>query len=159
MIIFPSSLSAWIRIMNLWKLVVKRLLYAIRVRLIVIWINFWRICKMLTWVVTVIHNFVKKYMEIYDNCFPYKKIKRSDRRLNKPWVSLGLLKSVKKKNKLYTAISIYVVGSKLQEYATSTKQLQPHPLETPIFLSSKWLSIRNLRCMDEALLILLIVIH
>ena len=35
-------------------------------------------------VVTLIHNFVNKYMEIYDNCFPYKKIKRSDRRLNKP---------------------------------------------------------------------------
>ena len=34
----------------------------------------------------------------------------------------------------YTAISIYVVGSKLQAYATSTKQLQPHPLETPVDL-------------------------
>ena len=40
-------------------------------------------------------------MEFYDNGFPYKKIKRSDRRLNKPWISLGLLKSIKKKNKLY----------------------------------------------------------
>ena len=40
-------------------------------------------------------------MEIYDNGFPYKKIKRSDRRLNKPWISLGLLKSIKKKNQLY----------------------------------------------------------
>ena len=47
----------------------------------------------------------------------------------------------------------------LQVYATSTKQLQPHSLETPIFLSSKWLAIGDLRCMDEALLILLIVIH
>ena len=60
---------------------------------------------------------------------------------------------------LYTAISIFVVGSTLQAYATSTKQLQPHPLQTPIFLSSKWLAIGNLRCMDDALLILLIVIH
>ena len=32
-------------------------------------------------------------------------------------------------------------------------------LKTLIFLSSKWLAIRDLRCMDEALLILLIVIH
>ena len=39
------------------------------------------------------------------------------------------------------------------------KQLQPHPLETPTFLSSKWLAIGDLRCMDEALLILLIIIH
>ena len=46
-------------------------------------------------------SFVNKYTEIYDNCFPYKKIKRSDRRLSKPWISLGLLKSIKKKNKLY----------------------------------------------------------
>ena len=59
----------------------------------------------------------------------------------------------------YTAISIYVVGPKLQAYATSTKQLQPHPLETPIFLSSKWLAIGDIRCMEEALLILLIVLH
>lgn len=44
-------------------------------------------------------------MEIYDNGFPYKKIKRSDHRLNKPWISLGLLKSIKKKNKLYQEIS------------------------------------------------------
>ena len=46
-------------------------------------------------------SFVDTYTEIYDNCFPYKKIKRSDRRLNKPWISLGLLKSIKKKNTLY----------------------------------------------------------
>ena len=59
---------------------------------------------------------------------------------------------------LYTVISIYVVGSKLKAYATPTKQLQPHALETPIILSSKWLAIGDLRCMDEALLILLIVI-
>ena len=39
------------------------------------------------------------------------------------------------------------------------RQLQPHPLEIPIFLSSKWLSIGDLRCMEEALLILLIVLH
>ena len=38
---------------------------------------------------------------VNDNCFPYKKIKRSDRRFNKPWISLGLLKSIKKKNKLF----------------------------------------------------------
>ena len=52
-----------------------------------------------------------------------------------------------------TAISIYVVGSKLQDYR------QPLPLETPTSLSSKWLAIGDLRCMDEALLILLIIIH
>ena len=46
-------------------------------------------------------SFVNKYTEIYDNCFPFKKIKLSERCLNKPWISLGLLKSIKKKNKLY----------------------------------------------------------
>ena len=40
-----------------------------------------------------------------------------------------------------------------------TDYRQPHPLETPTFLSSKWLAIGDLRCMDEALLILLIIIH
>ena len=32
-------------------------------------------------------SFVNKYTKIYDNCFPFKKIKRSERRLNKPWIS------------------------------------------------------------------------
>ena len=40
-----------------------------------------------------------------------------------------------------------------------TDYRQPLPLETPTFLSSKWLAIGDLRCMDEALLILLIIIH
>ena len=66
----------------------------------------------------------------------------------------------------YTAISIYVVGSKLQAYITfDSSWWHPQsscnliPLETPIFLSSKWLAIGDLRCMDEALLILLKIIH
>ena len=29
-------------------------------------------------------SFVKMYTKIYDNCFPFKKIKQSERRLNKP---------------------------------------------------------------------------
>ena len=82
------------------KLAVKRSLYAIRVRDRLVGINLWRNCKMLTGP-TWIYNVVNKYMEIYDNGFPYKKIKRSDHCLSKPWISLGSLKSIKKKNKLY----------------------------------------------------------
>ena len=53
-----------------------------------------------TCIFMLIHNNATAvlYTDIYNNCFPYKKIKRSDRRLNKHWISSGLLKSIKKKN-------------------------------------------------------------
>ena len=40
------------------------------------------------------------YVGIYNTCFPLKKLKRKEQ-LRKPWLSKGLLKSVKRKNKLY----------------------------------------------------------
>ena len=45
--------------------------------------------------------FLNKYSEILNSCFPIKKIKASKYALKKPWLSTGLLKSIKRKNSLY----------------------------------------------------------
>ena len=62
----------------------------------------------------------------------------------------------------YTAISIYVVGSKLQGYRTRPKGGMGR-LELILGFRGCQremdMDIRDLRCMDKALLILLIIIH
>ena len=45
--------------------------------------------------------FLRKYTDIYNKCFPLKKVKIKNNGLTKPWISKALLKSVKKKNILY----------------------------------------------------------
>ena len=45
--------------------------------------------------------FVNKYTTIYNDCFPLKKVKVKNVTLSKPWITKGLLKSVRKKNLLY----------------------------------------------------------
>ena len=44
--------------------------------------------------------FLSKYKNIYNDCFPLKKIKPKNVS-HKPWLSKALPKSIKKKNKLY----------------------------------------------------------
>ena len=45
--------------------------------------------------------FLRKYTDIYNKCFPLKKVKIKNNGLTKPWISKALLKSIKKKNFLY----------------------------------------------------------
>ena len=45
--------------------------------------------------------FLRKYTDIYNKCFPLKKVKIKNNGLTKPWISKALLKSIKKKNILY----------------------------------------------------------
>ena len=45
-------------------------------------------------------SFLNKCFQIYNTCFPLKKLKGKNQS-RKPWLSKGLLKSVKRKNKLY----------------------------------------------------------
>ena len=48
------------------------------------------------------NSFIKKYSESYNVCFPVKKkLTRNQSRLNKPWLSSVLIKSIKKKNRFY----------------------------------------------------------
>ena len=45
--------------------------------------------------------FLRKYTDIYNKCFPLKKVKIKNNGLTKPWIRKALLKSIKKKNILY----------------------------------------------------------
>ena len=45
--------------------------------------------------------FVDKYISVYNKCFPLKRVKAIKLNLQKPWLSKGLVKSVRKKNALY----------------------------------------------------------
>ena len=45
--------------------------------------------------------FLSKYTEIYNLSFPLRKVKANKNSISKPWLSKGLLKSVKLKNRLY----------------------------------------------------------
>ena len=45
--------------------------------------------------------FLNKYHEIYNNCFPCKRAKSKKCTMSKPWLSRGLIKSIKRKSKLY----------------------------------------------------------
>ena len=46
-------------------------------------------------------SFLSKYNDLYNSCFPLKRVKVKKYNLQKPWLSKGLLKSIKWKNKLY----------------------------------------------------------
>ena len=45
--------------------------------------------------------FLDKFTNIYNSCFPLKKITTSNNKPRKPWLLKGLLKSIKRKSKLY----------------------------------------------------------
>ena len=47
------------------------------------------------------NSFFEQFSTAYDSCFPLKKIKVRNYCLSKPWLSKGLLKSIRTKNKLY----------------------------------------------------------
>ena len=47
-------------------------------------------------------SFFSKFNDIYNDCFPLKKVKNNI--FKKPWLSKGLLKSVRQKNRLYKGI-------------------------------------------------------
>ena len=46
-------------------------------------------------------TFLRKYIDIYNNCFPFKKVKIKNNGFTKLWISKALLKSIKKNNILY----------------------------------------------------------
>ena len=46
-------------------------------------------------------SFLNKFNELFNNCFPIKRIKKRKCTINKPWLFKGLLKSIGKENRLY----------------------------------------------------------
>ena len=49
------------------------------------------------------NHFIKTFTMLYDDCFPLIKQTNVKRKPKKPWISNGLLASIKKKNRLYIA--------------------------------------------------------
>ena len=47
-------------------------------------------------------NFLSEYNSHFEACFPLKKVKRNNQVPQTPWISYGLLVSVRKKNISYT---------------------------------------------------------
>lgn len=45
--------------------------------------------------------FIDEFSRHYNNCFPFKRIKKNKFSPRKPWMTQGLFKSIKRKNKLY----------------------------------------------------------
>ena len=50
---------------------------------------------------TAYTSFLKKITEIYNDCFPVRKLTPKKRSIKKPWLTKALLNSIKRKNKLY----------------------------------------------------------
>ena len=46
-------------------------------------------------------QFIEKFSLIYDNCFPIKVIERKTKNIRSPWITKGIKKSSKRKQKLY----------------------------------------------------------
>ena len=46
-------------------------------------------------------NFIELFSSLYDRCFPKKKIKLKPQKYNNPWITKGIKKSSKRKQKLY----------------------------------------------------------
>ena len=46
-------------------------------------------------------NFIEIFSSLYDRCFPKKKIKLKPQKYNNPWITKGIKKSSKRKQKLY----------------------------------------------------------
>ena len=65
------------------------------------WTNIYNVTN----VNTAYSCFLKKYSKIFYTCFPIKKIKASKYALKKPWLSTGLLKSIKRKKIIVQKIS------------------------------------------------------
>ena len=59
-------------------------------------------------------GFYSDYMHIYNTSFPVKRIKAA--RFNKPWLSSGILKSIRKKNKLYKKFLSFPTPSNEDRY-------------------------------------------
>jgi hypothetical protein len=67
--------------------------------------------------------FLDKFTNTYNSCFPLKKIKISKHKSRKPWVSKGLLKSIKRKNKLYRKYMNQPCNSNENNYKTFKNKL------------------------------------
>ena len=67
--------------------------------------------------------FLDKFTAIYNNCFPFKKVKVKNVTLRKPWITKGLLKSVRKKNLLYKRFHVNPTSYREKTYKSYKNKL------------------------------------
>ena len=74
--------------------------------------------KIYVMVILVMHysNFLEAFSSVYNNCFPIKKVTTKKTVIMKPWLTKGLLKSIKKKNALYKRFLSSPTVSPKQQY-------------------------------------------
>ena len=69
-------------------------------------------------------GFVYQFTTIYNNCFPLKRKKATRKNcLRKPWITSGLLKSIKKKNILYKRFLNNPTADRAQRYKNFKNKL------------------------------------
>lgn len=69
-------------------------------------------------------SFIEKHTGLFDSCFPFRTIKgKALNSFRKPWITKGLLKSIKKKNKLYKNYICNRSNSQLAKYKTYKNKL------------------------------------
>ena len=76
-------------------------------------------------------SFLSKYFDIYNSSFPLKKVKASKHVFKRPWLSAGLLKSIKRKSKLYKKFLNFPTPTNEENYKKYRNKLH-----APLFTSS-----------------------
>ena len=67
--------------------------------------------------------FLDKFTAIYNNCFRFKKVKVKNVTLRKPWITKGLLKSVREKNLLYKRFLVNPTSYREKPYKSYKNKL------------------------------------
>ena len=62
------------------------------------------------------HKFIEYYKELYDIMFPIKRIKRKTKDILSPWITKGIKKSSRQKQKLYEKFLKDTLEDKLKKY-------------------------------------------
>ena len=68
-------------------------------------------------------NFLSEYNSHFESCFPLKKVKRNKQIPQTPWISYGLLVSVRKKNKLYKQLVSKPSSARSEKYKAYKNKL------------------------------------
>ena len=66
-------------------------------------------------------NFFESFSSLYDECFPKKKIKLKLQKYNNPWITKGIRKSSKRKQKLFEEFFLKTEMKKMRSYLNLTK--------------------------------------
>ena len=69
----------------------------------------------------VYDNFFEIFSSLYDECFPKKKIKLKLQKYNNPWITKGIRKSSKRKQKLFEEFFLKTEMKKMRSYINLTK--------------------------------------